>query len=111
MVQYRDEVVGAALTAVADPSRRSILDQLAVGPRSVSELAVPLGISLPGVLKHLGVLEEAQLLTSRKAGRVRTCELRPAGLDPALAWVQERHDLWTSRLDRLDDLLKKGPRR
>ena len=111
MVQYRDEVVGTALTAVADPSRRVILDQLAGGPQSVSELSVPLGISLPGVLKHLAVLEDARLIATAKAGRVRTCELRPAGLDPALAWVQERHDLWTGRLDRLDDLLKKGPRR
>jgi DNA-binding transcriptional ArsR family regulator len=106
MVQYRDEVVGAGLTAVADPSRRSILDLLAGGPRSVSELSVPLAISLPGVLKHLAVLEDAQLIATHKAGRVRTCELRPSGLDPALAWMQERHDLWTARLDRLDDLLK-----
>ena len=111
MVQYRDEVVGATLTAVADPSRRVILDQLAAGPRSVSELALPLGVSLPGVLKHLAVLEDAHLVASSKVGRVRTCELRPAGLDPALAWLRERHDLWTTRLDRLDDLLKKGPRR
>jgi DNA-binding transcriptional ArsR family regulator len=106
MVQYRDEVVSAAMSALADQSRRVILDRLATGPQSVSQLADPLSVSLAAVLKQLAVLEDAQLVATHKHGRVRTCELRPSGLDPAVEWIDQRHRLWTVRLDRLGDYLK-----
>ena len=109
MVQFREDVVSTALTALADPSRRVILDQLARGPQSVSQLADPLGVSLPAVLKHLSVLEDARLVETRKVGRVRTCRLRAAGLEPAMEWINQRHRVWSARLDRLDDYLKGRP--
>ena len=93
------------MAALADPSRRAMLDQLGRGPQSVSALAAPLGITLPAVLKHLAVLEDAQLVATRKEGRVRTCALRPEGLSPAAEWINERRRLWDARLDRIDDLL------
>ena len=109
MVHHRrdDEALSAVLAALADPSRRWILDQLATGPRSVSALATPLGVSLPAVLKHVAVLEEARLVVSTKQGRVRTCSLRPRGLDRTLHWLNERQRRWNTRLDRLDDYLTK----
>ena len=106
MVKRSDEALSATLAALADPSRRTILDHLARGPQSVTALAEPLGVSLPAVLKHLAVLEDARLVESRKKGRVRTCSLRPRGLDHTVGWLNERHRLWAGRLDRLDDYLK-----
>jgi DNA-binding transcriptional ArsR family regulator len=112
VVKFRDRnsstdgMVTSTLTALADPSRRVILDQLARGPQSVSQLADPLGVSLPAVLKHLTVLEDARLVETRKVGRVRTCQLRAAGLEPAMEWINQRHRVWSARLDHLDDYLK-----
>ena len=111
MVKHRreDEALSAVLAALADPSRRRILDQLASGPTSVSALAEPLGVSLPAVLKHVAVLEDAQLVVSRKEGRVRTCSLRPRGLDRTAHWLNERQRRWNTRLDHLDEYLKEHP--
>ena len=111
MVKHRgadDEGLSAVLGALADPSRRRILDQLAGGPTSVSALAAPLGVSLPAVLKHVAVLEDARLVTTHKEGRVRTCSLRPRGLDHTAHWLNERQRRWNERLDRLDDYLKEN---
>jgi len=102
----RSDTLSLTLAALSDPSRREILDRLVGGPQSVSALAKPLGVSLPAVLKHLAVLEDVALVDSRKDGRVRTCSLRPRGLDPTMVWVNQQHRRWTSRLDRLDDYLK-----
>ena len=90
------------LNAVADPTRRDILDRLALGPASISELAQPLQISLPGLLKHVQVLEGARLVETRKNGRTRECRLGPARLDDAIDWMQGFRRRWDGRLDRLD---------
>lgn len=91
--------------ALADPSRRVILERLSRGPASVSQLARPLPMSLPAVVQHLQVLEASGLVRSEKAGRVRTCRIEPAALRTAEAWIVERQRAWVRRLDRLGDLL------
>jgi DNA-binding transcriptional ArsR family regulator len=73
--------------ALADPSRREMVERLVGGPASVGQLAAPLAMSLPAVVQHLAVLEEAGLVTSEKVGRVRTCRLQPRGLRQAEAWL------------------------
>ncbi len=91
--------------ALADASRRSMVDRLSRGPATVKELAEPLTMSLPAVLQHLRVLEDSGLVSSAKAGRVRTCRLQPAALQAAERWIADRRAGWVSRLDRLDDFL------
>jgi DNA-binding transcriptional ArsR family regulator len=91
--------------ALADPSRRSMVERLVRGPASVSQLAEPLDMSLAAVVQHLGVLEEANIVTSQKVGRVRTCRLEPAGLRRAEDWLVAQRSEWELRLDRLGDML------
>ena len=88
--------------ALADPTRRSILSRLAWQPVQVTDLAAPTGFSLPTVMRHLSVLEDAGLITTSKDGRVRTCALVPEALDPMRSWLEEQRVLWEARLDRLD---------
>jgi DNA-binding transcriptional ArsR family regulator len=95
-----------AFTALGDPTRRAIVERLAGGPATVSELAAPLPMSLPAVMLHLKVLEESGLVASEKKGRVRTCRIEPEALSLAEAWVSERRRLWERRLDRLGALLE-----
>jgi DNA-binding transcriptional ArsR family regulator len=100
--------------ALADPSRRVMVERLTRGPASVSELAKPLAMSLPAVVQHLQVLEASGLVKSAKAGRVRTCQIEPKALRQAEQWITERRMLWERRLDRLgaflaeEDATKKG---
>lgn len=91
--------------ALADPSRRAIVERLCRGPASVSELAAPFSMSLPAVVQHLQVLEASGLVQSEKTGRVRTCRIEPAALRAAETWIHERRTLWEKRLDRLGALL------
>ena len=91
--------------ALADPTRRSMIDRLTRGPASVSELAEPLAMSLPAVVQHLQVLESSGLVRSEKVGRVRTCHIEAQALDRAERWISERRALWERRLDRLGDYL------
>jgi len=91
--------------ALADPSRRAMLERLTRGPASVSELAAPLTMSLPGVVQHLQVLEAAGLVRTEKTGRVRSCMLEPGALRAAEAWLAGRRTRWEHRLDRLGELL------
>jgi DNA-binding transcriptional ArsR family regulator len=92
--------------ALGDPTRRALIERLAAGPATVSELAAPLPMSLPAVMLHLKVLEESGLVTSQKQGRVRTCRIEPAALSLAEQWVSERRRLWEARLDRLGVFLE-----
>src|ERR1700723_2556587 len=87
--------------ALADPARRVMIERLARGPASVSELAHPLEMSLPAVLQHLQVLEASGLVRSEKTGRVRTCRIQPAALRTAETWIARRRAGWERRLDRL----------
>jgi len=102
MLKYEADRVFQAL---ADPSRRVIVERLSHGSASVSELARPLPMSLPAVVQHLQVLETSGLVSSEKVGRVRTCRLEPAALQPVEQWVSARRSAWERRLDRLGDYL------
>ena len=95
--------------ALADPTRRVMLERLSRGPASVSELARPLGMSLSAVVQHLQVLETSGLVRSEKVGRVRTCRIEPGALRTAEQWIAERRTNWERRLDRLGELLAEDP--
>jgi DNA-binding transcriptional ArsR family regulator len=103
--------------ALADPSRRAIVERLTRGEASVSELAQPLAMSLAAVVQHVQALEACGLIRTRKVGRVRTCEVEPRVLAQAEQWLSQRRMLWERRLDRLgevlaaqDDVERKTPR-
>jgi DNA-binding transcriptional ArsR family regulator len=96
--------------ALADPSRRAMVERLCLGPASVSELARPLAMSLPAVVQHLQVLQDCGLVRSEKVGRVRTCQIEPDVLRTAEKWIIERRTTWERRLDRLGNFLA-GPAR
>lgn len=96
------------LGALADPTRRRIVEQLAAGPATVTALATPAPMSMPAILQHLQVLERSGLVVSTKAGRVRTCRLDPARLDVVDDWVSARRWTWARRLDRLGTFLETG---
>ncbi len=87
--------------ALADPTRRQIVQALGRGPETVSALAAPFEMALPSFMKHLSVLERSGVIRSAKAGRVRTCELVPKALTPAEHWFDEQRALWESRSDRM----------
>ena len=91
--------------ALADPSRRVMVERLTRGPASVSELARPLAMSLPAVVQHLQVLEASGLVRSEKIGRVRTCRIEPAALKSAERWIADRRATWEHHLDRLGEYL------
>ena len=95
----------AAFQALADPTRRGIVERLTERPASVSELARPLAMSLPAVMQHLQVLEAGGLVRTEKVGRVRTCRLEPQALRQVEQWLHDRRTFWEQRLDRLGDLL------
>ena len=95
--------------ALADGARRSMLERLGRGPATVSELARPLAMSLPAVVQHLQVLEQSGLISTRKVGRVRTCQLEPQALQQVERWVEERRTQWERRLDRLGAYLDQTP--
>jgi len=94
-----------AFQALGDPSRRAMVERLALGPASVSELAKPLAMSLPAVMQHLAVLEESGLVRSEKVGRVRTCRIDPNAITTAERWLNERRQQWEQRFDRLGAFL------
>ncbi|MEO8883765.1 MAG: metalloregulator ArsR/SmtB family transcription factor [Devosia sp.] len=91
--------------ALADPTRRAIVDRLSRGPASVSDLAKPLPMSLPAVVQHLQVLEQSGLVTTAKVGRVRTCTIDSGALSLAEQWINDRRLTWESRFDRLGAFL------
>jgi DNA-binding transcriptional ArsR family regulator len=98
-----------AFRALADPTRRAIVERLARKPASVSALAQPLAMSLPAVMQHLAVLEASGLVRSEKSGRVRMCRVEPEALSRAERWINERRAEWENRLDRLGDFLSTLP--
>ena len=101
MVQLQVDPLDGVLTAIADPTRRAIVARLANGRASMSELAAPLPMSLPAVIKHVGVLERAGLVTHRKEGRTRFCELRPEPLAAVDGWLDHYRGFWEGQLDAL----------
>jgi DNA-binding transcriptional ArsR family regulator len=105
MVQYESADLDRAFAAIADPTRRAILDRLGHGPASISELAEPSGMSLTGLKKHVRILEEAGLVTTEKVGRSRVCNLGPRKLDDAREWIDAYRRMLEERLDRFGELL------
>jgi DNA-binding transcriptional ArsR family regulator len=97
-----------AFAALADPTRRAVVEQLRRGPASVSDLAARHPMALPSFLKHIAVLTDAGLIASTKRGRVRECRLVPAALDDTERWIAEHQRTWRTRLDALDLALQKG---
>jgi DNA-binding transcriptional ArsR family regulator len=91
--------------ALADPTRRAMVERLSRGPASVSDLARPFAMSLPAVVQHLQVLEASGLVRTAKLGRVRTCQIEPGALSLAEQWINERRTTWEQRLDRLGQYL------
>jgi DNA-binding transcriptional ArsR family regulator len=98
--------VDQVLSALADPTRRAIVERLGEGPASVTELAQPLPMSLAAVMQHLAVLERAGLVASEKRGRTRVCELDVARLDSLDEWIAARKRTWERRYDRLGQILE-----
>jgi DNA-binding transcriptional ArsR family regulator len=109
----KSETLDRTFSALADPTRRDIVKRLTRGPASTTELARPYGISLPGVMKHIRVLEGARLVTTRKRGRTREILLTPRDLGYASRWIEGCREEWEARLDRLEAIIerKKGARR
>ena len=104
MVNYSS--LDSTFAALADPTRRAILNRLALGEANVSELAEPFSMSLPAVSKHLRVLEEAGLLVRRKEGRTHHCSLRADPLADAVKWIEEARRFWGDQLDALAEFLE-----
>jgi DNA-binding transcriptional ArsR family regulator len=98
--------LSATFAALADPTRRAILARLATGEATVTELAAPFDMSLPGVSKHLKVLREAGLVTQGRDAQWRPVRLEPSGLQEISAWVEQYRRLWEARFDRLDEYLR-----
>lgn len=93
--------------ALADPTRRAVIQRLSRGPATVSELAEPFDMALPSFMKHMGVLEGTGLVRSKKSGRIRTCMLERKRLAAAERWFEEQRAIWTSRYRNLDNLLER----
>ena len=96
-----ESILNNVFAALADPTRRGVLESLSGGSAAVSELAAPSGMSLPGFMKHLRVLEDAGLVARAKEGRTVRCELAPAALEDAAMWLAHYEKFWTARLDAL----------
>jgi DNA-binding transcriptional ArsR family regulator len=92
--------------ALSDPTRREILELLGGGPATISQLAEPFGLTINGVKKHIGVLEEVDLVVTAKVGRTRRCQLGPAGLDDATTWIEKYRRTWQRRLDRFGSFVE-----
>jgi len=95
-------ILNRTFAALADPVRRGMLARLSRGPASVSELALPLAISLPAVMQHVKALEAGGLVATEKKGRVRTVRLEPGTLSAAEGWIHDRRTEWEARLDRFE---------
>ncbi len=93
--------------ALADPTRRAMLAQLGKGPLPATELARPTGLALPTVMRHLSVLEGAELIATEKAGRSRICRARPETMIATERWLAEQRSIWEARTDRLEDYVRK----
>jgi len=106
MVQYSEPVLDTSFAALSDATRRGVLEQLGRADASITDLAQKFHMTLTGMKKHVGVLEHAGLVTTKKVGRVRTCKLGSRRLDTEAAWIENYRQLWAERFDELDKLVE-----
>ena len=106
MVQYSAPRLDASFAALSDATRRGVLEQLGCADASITDLAEKFHMTLTGMKKHVGVLEQAGLVTTEKVGRVRTCKLGPRRLEEETAWIERYRRLWASRFDELDTVVE-----
>ncbi|HEY7950192.1 MAG TPA: metalloregulator ArsR/SmtB family transcription factor [Solirubrobacterales bacterium] len=106
MVQY-SSTLDSTFSALSDSTRRAILERLALGSATISELAAPAGISLTGLKKHVRVLEEAELVSTEKRGRTRHCRLGPKRLEDISRWIEEYRRGWEQRFDRVEEIVER----
>jgi DNA-binding transcriptional ArsR family regulator len=111
MVQYKQARLDASFAALSDATRRGILEQLGRSDASITELAEKFHMTLTGMKKHVGVLEQAGLVTTEKLGRVRTCKLGPRRLEEETAWLERYRQLWDARFDELDKVVEELKRK
>jgi DNA-binding transcriptional ArsR family regulator len=111
MVQYIRTGFDASFAALSDATRRAVLEQLARDDASITDLADRFHMTLTGMKKHVGVLEQAGLVTTEKVGRVRTCKLGLRRLDAEAAWIARHHQLWDARFDELDTVVEELKRK
>ena len=111
MVKYLQVHLDASFAALSDATRRGVLEQLGRSDASITALARKFHITLAGMMKHVGVLEQAGLVTTEKVGRVRTCKLGPRRLEDETAWLEGYRQLWDARFDDLDDVVQQLKRK
>ena len=111
MVQFTPASLDASFAALSDATRRGVLEQLGRADASITELAGKFHMTLTGMKKHVGVLEQAGLVTTKKVGRVRTCKLGPRRLEDETAWLERYRQLWDARFDELDRVVEELKRK
>ena len=111
MVQHSKARLDASFTALSDATRRGILEQLGRADASITDLAEKFHMTLTGMKKHVGVLEQAGLVTTEKVGRVRTCKPGPRRLEDETAWIESYRQLWDARFDELDKVVEELKRK
>jgi DNA-binding transcriptional ArsR family regulator len=111
MVQYTKARLDASFAALSDRTRRGVLEQLGRADASITDLAEKFHMTLTGMKKHVGILEQAGLVTTEKVGRVRTCKLGLRGLEEEAAWIERFRQLWDARFDDLDKIVEELKRK
>jgi DNA-binding transcriptional ArsR family regulator len=111
MVQYSSGWLDSSFSALSDVTRRGVLERLGRADASITDLARAFDMTLTGMKKHVGVLEQAGLVTTQKVGRVRTCRLGPRRLDEETAWMDRYRQLWDARFDELDRVVEEQQRK
>jgi DNA-binding transcriptional ArsR family regulator len=111
VVQYSQARLNDSFAALSDATRRGVLEQLGRSDASITNLAEKFHMTLTGMKKHVGVLEDAGLVTTEKVGRVRTCKLGPRRLDEETAWIERYRQLWDARFDELDEIVEELKRK
>ena len=111
MVQYLRAHLDASFAALSDATRRGVLEQLGRSDASITDLAEKFHMTLTGMKKHVGVLEQSGLVTTEKLGRVRTCKLGPRRLEEETAWLERYRQLWDARFDALEEVVEELKRK
>ena len=106
MVQYSRVRLNSSFAALSDATRRGVLEQLGRSDASITDLAEKFRMTLTGMKKHVGVLEQAGLVMTEKVGRVRTCKIGPRRLDEEMEWIERHRQVWASRFDELDKVVE-----